>query len=153
MSHCGNDEIGQNALCGRYLNNRRTGKDTTKPRTLGLLGHSVLNPFTWIFDDYFSLWPARHEVYSIVLLSFVFVSSCYVVFTHQTTILLFKIKRRELNRSYDKTNTPEKSQLTTQRRQIKLLRFHNDYDYGRPEELLLQSSLCSETSYGNHSEN
>ena len=32
----------QNALCDRYLNNRRTGKDATKPRTLGLLGHSEL---------------------------------------------------------------------------------------------------------------
>ena len=42
MSHCGYDETGQNALCGRYLNNRRTGKDATKPRTLGLLGHSVV---------------------------------------------------------------------------------------------------------------
>ena len=40
MSHCGNDETGHNALCGRYLNNMRTGKDATKPRTLGLLRHS-----------------------------------------------------------------------------------------------------------------
>ena len=40
ISHCGNDETGQNALCGRYFNNRLTGKDATKPRTLGLLGHS-----------------------------------------------------------------------------------------------------------------
>ena len=39
MSHRGNDETGQNALCGRCLNNRRTGKDATKPRILGLLGH------------------------------------------------------------------------------------------------------------------
>ena len=39
--NCGNDETGQHALRGRYLNNRRTGKDATKPRTLGLLGHSV----------------------------------------------------------------------------------------------------------------
>ena len=31
---------GQNALCGGYLNNRRIGKDATKPRTLGILGHS-----------------------------------------------------------------------------------------------------------------
>ena len=30
-----------NALCGRYLNKRRTGKDATKPRTLGLLEQSV----------------------------------------------------------------------------------------------------------------
>ena len=43
MSHCGNDEIGQNALCGRYFNDRRTGKDATKPRKLGLLGHSVMH--------------------------------------------------------------------------------------------------------------
>ena len=42
MSHCGNGETGQNALCGRYLNNRRTGKDATKSLTLGLLGHSVI---------------------------------------------------------------------------------------------------------------
>ena len=40
MSHCDNDETGQNTLFGRYLNNRRTGKDATKPHTLGLLGHS-----------------------------------------------------------------------------------------------------------------
>ena len=31
---------GQNSLFGRYLNNRRTGKGATKPRTLGLLWHS-----------------------------------------------------------------------------------------------------------------
>ena len=37
MSHY---ETGQNALCGRYLKNRRTIKDATKPGTLGLLGHS-----------------------------------------------------------------------------------------------------------------
>ena len=43
MSHWGNDETGQNALCGRYLNNRRTCKDATKPRTLGLFGHSGLS--------------------------------------------------------------------------------------------------------------
>ena len=40
MTHCGNDETGQNALFGKYLNNRQTGKDATKPRTLGLLGYS-----------------------------------------------------------------------------------------------------------------
>ena len=40
MLHCGNDETGQNALCGSYLNNRRTGKDAMEPRTLGLLGQS-----------------------------------------------------------------------------------------------------------------
>ena len=57
MSHCGNDETRQNALCGRYLNNRRTGRDATKPRTLGLLGHSVdaigknITPYLkWAFD-------------------------------------------------------------------------------------------------------
>ena len=49
MSYCGNDETGQNPLCGRYLNNRRTGKDGTKPHTLGPLGHSViLNPYSLI---------------------------------------------------------------------------------------------------------
>ena len=26
-----------------YLNNRQTGKDATKPRALGLLGHSVID--------------------------------------------------------------------------------------------------------------
>ena len=30
-----------NALCYLDLNNRRTGKHVTKPRALGLLGHSV----------------------------------------------------------------------------------------------------------------
>ena len=40
-----NDETGQNALCGRYLNNRRTGKDATKPRTLGLFGQSDYSRF------------------------------------------------------------------------------------------------------------
>ena len=34
------DETGHDALFYTYLNNRRTGKDATKPRTLGLLGHS-----------------------------------------------------------------------------------------------------------------
>ena len=34
------DETGHNALFYTYLNNRRTGMDATKPRTLGLLGHS-----------------------------------------------------------------------------------------------------------------
>ena len=41
IPHCDKDETGQNTLCDRYLNNRRTGKDATKPRTLGLLGHSI----------------------------------------------------------------------------------------------------------------
>ena len=45
MSHCGNDETGQNALFGRFLNNRRTCKYATKPHTLGLLGDSDLNAF------------------------------------------------------------------------------------------------------------
>ena len=61
MSHCGNDETGQNALCGKYLNNKRTGKDATKPRTPGLLGHSVLDTYMTILyvylfklDSYFS---------------------------------------------------------------------------------------------------
>ena len=31
-----------NALCYMDLNNRRTGKDATKTRALGLLGHSEL---------------------------------------------------------------------------------------------------------------
>ena len=34
LRQCRNRKI---SLCGRYLNNRRTGKDATKPRTLGLL--------------------------------------------------------------------------------------------------------------------
>ena len=40
MSHCGKDETGKNALGGRYLNNRRLGKNATKLFTLELLGHS-----------------------------------------------------------------------------------------------------------------
>ena len=51
MSHCGNDENGRNALCSRYLNNRRTGKDATTPRTPGLLGHSDSNA-TKLYRDY-----------------------------------------------------------------------------------------------------
>ena len=43
MSHCGDDLTGSNALCFVDLNNRRTGKHATKPRALGLLGHSVQN--------------------------------------------------------------------------------------------------------------
>ena len=35
------DETGHNTLFYTDLNNRRTGKDATKPRILGLLGHSV----------------------------------------------------------------------------------------------------------------
>ena len=43
--HCRNATMsGQNALCGRYSNNRRTGKDATNPCTLGLLGHSDVVP-------------------------------------------------------------------------------------------------------------
>ena len=42
MPHCDKDETGQNALFDiMYLNNTRTGKGATKPRTLGFLGHSV----------------------------------------------------------------------------------------------------------------
>ena len=41
MSHCGDDETGLNALFYMDLNNRQTGKHATKPRALGLLGHSV----------------------------------------------------------------------------------------------------------------
>ena len=58
MSHCGNDETGQIVLCGRYLNNRRTGKDATKPRTLGLLGHSALA----VGPKVASWWP-EHMVF------------------------------------------------------------------------------------------
>ena len=36
------DETGHIALFYTYLNNRRKGKDATKPSTLGLLGHSGL---------------------------------------------------------------------------------------------------------------
>ena len=45
ITHYDKDETGQNALCDRYLYNRRTGKDATKPRTLGLLGHSGLDNY------------------------------------------------------------------------------------------------------------
>ena len=37
-----------------YLNNRRTGKDATKPRTLGLLGHS-----NFIYNDMLYIKWAR----------------------------------------------------------------------------------------------
>ena len=40
MLHCGDDETGQNVVYCMDLNNRRTGKDATKARVLGLLGHS-----------------------------------------------------------------------------------------------------------------
>ena len=66
MSYCGNDETGQNPLCGRYLNNRRTGKDTTKPRTLGLLGHSViLNPYSLILKSSVGVYNFITNVYII----------------------------------------------------------------------------------------
>ena len=47
------DETGHNALFYTYLNNRRTGKGATKPRTLGLLGHSGKDSImlsTWEVD-------------------------------------------------------------------------------------------------------
>ena len=59
MSHCGNDETEQNALCGRYLNNRRTGKDATKPRTLGLLGHSELTRFKQFILNIYTLGDVK----------------------------------------------------------------------------------------------
>ena len=37
MSHCGDDDTGKMHM---DLNNRPTGKDATKTRALGLLGHS-----------------------------------------------------------------------------------------------------------------
>ena len=43
MYHCGDDETGENALCGRYLNNMQSGKDVTNNRILGLLEHSVID--------------------------------------------------------------------------------------------------------------
>ena len=33
------------------LNNRRTGKDPTKPRTLGILGHSEVGRYNNLFYD------------------------------------------------------------------------------------------------------
>ena len=66
MSYCGNDETGQNPLCGRYLNNRRTGKDATKPRTLGLLEHSViLNPYSLILKSSVGVYNFITNVYII----------------------------------------------------------------------------------------
>ena len=66
MSYCGNDETGQNPLCGRVLNNRRTGKDATKPRTLGLLGHSViLNPYSLILKSSVGVYNFITNVYII----------------------------------------------------------------------------------------
>ena len=51
MPHCDKDETGQNALCDRYLNNRGTGKGATKPRSLGLLGHSVYLTVLYVDDS------------------------------------------------------------------------------------------------------
>ena len=66
MSYCGNDETGQNPLCGRYLNNRRTGKDATKPRKLGLLGHSfILNPYSLILKSSVGVYNFITNVYII----------------------------------------------------------------------------------------
>ena len=66
MLHCGNDETGQNPLCGRYLNHRRTGKDATKPRTLGLLGHSViLNSYSLILKSSVGVYNFITNVYII----------------------------------------------------------------------------------------
>ena len=53
MSYCGYNDTRQNALFGRYLNNRRIGKVATKPHTLGLLGHSGV----WLHSSFWGFHP------------------------------------------------------------------------------------------------
>ena len=56
------DETGHHALFYTYLNKRRIGMDATKPRTLGLLGHSgELNSDFWLVCLY--LW----SIFSVCL--------------------------------------------------------------------------------------
>ena len=54
------------------FNNRRTGKDATKPRALGLLGHSVVAIFH--LRTPMSFYYTSYTIRSVLLLIWMFIS-------------------------------------------------------------------------------
>ena len=59
---------GQNPLCGRYLNNRRTGKDTTNlthSDSWDTVLYNVLNPYSLILKSSVGVYNFITNVYII----------------------------------------------------------------------------------------